>query len=91
MTVEPLPTRFGPLVAHQPFWAVSMSLNVIASPAAWEPGPFVTPVVADRGDGRLNLLVVRRWTQRSPGSRRTPAAGRGSSVTFPTALGNFAL
>jgi hypothetical protein len=61
-------TRWGALTARQRAWAASMSLNAMASPAAFEPGSLVT-LVRWRTVAKVDSigLVVRRWIQCSAG------------------------
>ncbi len=61
-------TRCGALTARQRACAASMSLNAIARPAAFEPGPLVS-LVRCRTVAKVDSigLVVRRWIQCSAG------------------------
>src|SRR5215204_4314124 len=61
-------TRWGAFTARQRVWAASMSLNAIARPAAFDPGPLVT-LVRCRTVAKVDSIgfVVRRCTQCSAG------------------------
>ena len=50
-------TRWGALTTRQRAWAASMSLNAIASPAAFEPGPLVT-LVRCRTVAKVDSIVI---------------------------------
>jgi hypothetical protein len=54
-------TRWGPLILRHLPSAASSSLKIIATPAALDPGPFVTSVLALTGANVDSIgLVVRR-------------------------------
>lgn len=61
-------TSCGPLTARQRAWAAWMSLNAMAMPAAFDPGPFVI-LLRFRTVAKVDSigLVVRRWIQCSAG------------------------
>src|SRR5829696_894068 len=83
-------TRCGPLTARQRPWAASSSLNAIANPAALEPGPLVTRVLARTGAKVDSIgLLVFKCTQCSAGKSKKHSSASASSLTLATALGHL--